>query len=90
MTGLLLLLFRRVGRTSRSRQRRALVAAVRDLPPKCRDVFVLHRFGSMSLDEIAAHLGIDRALAEARLVEALVRLSRAVDNAVGGEASERL
>lgn len=84
------LLRRRPRRSPEERQRRVLVRAIRRLPRDCRDAFVLHRFAGMSLDQIAEHLGIDQQAVEARLTEALVRLSRAVDNAVGGEASERL
>ena len=70
--------FRRAGEPN---DRRVLVQAIQQLPSDCRDVFVLHRFGDMPLNEIAAHLRIDRASAEARLAEALARLCRAVDEA---------
>lgn len=70
-------------------RRRALVRAIQRLPTECRDVLVLHRFKDMPLDVIAAHLGIDQALAEARLAEALVRLCRAVDEAEARQPSER-
>lgn len=76
-------------RSAEERQRRALVRAIRRLPRDCRDVFVLHRFAGMSLEQIAQHLGIDQQAVEARLAEALVRLSRAVDEAGGCEPSER-
>lgn len=69
--------------------RRVLVRAIQQLPSECRDVFVLHRFKDMPLGEIAAHLGIDQALAEARLAEALARLCRAADEADVRQASER-
>ena len=69
--------------------RRVLVRAIQQLPPECHDVFVLHRFEDMPLAEIAAHLRIDRASAEARLAEALVRLCRAVDEAEARQSSER-
>lgn len=69
--------------------RRVLVRAIQQLPPECRDVFVLHRFGHMPLDKVAAHLRIDRASTEARLAESLVRLCRAVDEAEAPRASER-
>lgn len=42
----------------------------------------------MSLEQIAEHLGIDQQAVETRLTEALVRLSRAVDEAGGWEPSE--
>lgn len=69
--------------------RRVLVRSIQQLPPDCRDVFVLHRFGDMPLDEVAAHLRIDHASAEARLAEALVRLCSAVDEAEARHAPER-
>lgn len=68
---------------------RVLVRAIQHLPPEHRDVFVLHRFGDMPLGKVAAHLGIDQALAEARLAEALVRLCRAGDAAEARKTSER-
>lgn len=76
-------------RAARPDLRRVLVRAIRQLPPDFRDVFVLHRFEDMPLDEVAAHLRIDRALAEARLAEALAQLCRAVDEAEAPRASER-
>lgn len=69
--------------------RRVLVRAIQQLPPECRDVFVLHRFEAMPLDEIAAHLRIDRASAEARLAEALAQLCRAVDEADARQSTKR-
>ncbi|QBX36301.1 hypothetical protein E4M02_12075 [Brevundimonas sp. S30B] len=68
---------------------RVLVRAIQQLPPQCRDVFILHRFGDMPLEEVAMHLGIDRASAEAHLAEALVRLCRAVDETEARQSSER-
>ena len=83
------LLQRRPRRSAEERQHRALVRAIRRLPRGCRDVFVLHRFAGMSLEQIAEHLDIDQQAIEARLTEALVRLGRAVDEAGGCEPSER-
>ena len=80
---------RRHRRSAKERQRRVLVRAIRRLPRDYRDVFVLHRFAGMSLEQIAEHLGIDQQAIEARLAEALVRLGRAVDEAGGCELSER-
>lgn len=81
-------LWRRMRESPEDRQRRVLVQAIRHLPRDCRDVFLLHRFAGLSLDQIAGHLSIDQQTVEARLAEALVRLSRAVDEAGGGGASE--
>ncbi|WP_433932952.1 sigma-70 family RNA polymerase sigma factor [Brevundimonas diminuta] len=69
------------------RERRVLARAIRRLPRRCRDVFVLHRFAEMPLEQIAEQLGIETRAVETRLVAALVRLSRAVDEADGGGAS---
>ena len=82
-------LWRRVRETSEDRQRRALVRAIRRLPRRCRDVFVLHRFTGMPLEQIAEHLGVEKRAVERRLTEALVRLSRAVDKAASFRPRER-
>lgn len=83
------LLWRRVRESSEYRQRRVLVQAIRRLPHDCRDVFLLHRFAGMPLEQIAQHLGIDKQAVEARLAGALLRLSRAVDETGGCEPPER-
>ncbi|MBD3831958.1 MAG: hypothetical protein IE910_01185 [Brevundimonas sp.] len=61
------------------RKRRALVLTIRRLPRRYRDVFVLHRFTGMSLEQITEHLGIEKRAVETRLAQALIWLSRAVD-----------
>ena len=70
------------------RERRVLVQAIRKLPLRSRDVFVLHRFARMPLEQIAEDLGIEKRAVEVRLAEALLRLGRAVDKACGAGASE--
>ena len=71
------------------RERQLLIWAIQQLPQLSRDVFVLHRFAGMPLEQIAEHLSIEKRAVETRLAAALVRLSRAVDEADGGGASER-
>ena len=71
------------------RERQVLVRAIRRLPRHYRDVVVLHRFTGMPLEQIAEYLGVEKRAVEARLAAALVRLSRAIDEADGGGASER-
>jgi len=44
------------------------------LPPKCREVFMLHRFSNMSYTEIAASLGISVKTVENQLGKALKML----------------
>jgi len=68
-------------RTAGPDHHRVLVRGIQQLSLDCRDVFVLHRFEGWSLDEIAEHLQIDPAAAEARLAKAMVQLSREVEEA---------
>ena len=65
--------------TEEDRERQILIRAIQRLPRRYRDVFVLHRFAEMPLEQISKHLGIEKGAAEARLAAALVRLSRAID-----------
>lgn len=69
-------------------ERRVLNWAIRRLPRRYRDVFVLHRFAAMPVQQIAVHFGTDTKVVEAHLAEALVRLSRAVAAAGDRGASE--
>jgi len=68
----------------RPRRRRArsfpdvLKVAILRLPTKLRDVFVLHRFGGLTYDEIGLHLGILPEAVKAAFAAAMVRLARAV------------
>ncbi|WP_395945325.1 sigma factor-like helix-turn-helix DNA-binding protein [Brevundimonas sp.] len=71
------------------RERLILVRAIRRLPRRCRDVFVLHRFAGMAQEQIAAHQSIEKRAVEALLAAALVRLSRAVDGEGRGGPPER-
>lgn len=80
---------RRPRRSAEERQSRVLVRAIRRLPRDCRNVFVLHRFAELSLEQIAEHLSIDQRAVETRLAEALVRLSRAVDRPASIRPPER-
>lgn len=62
-----------------ARQELALVmAAIRELPPKCRQVFVMHRLHGRSHKEIAGELGITRSMVEKHVMEAVARLMKAV------------
>lgn len=51
---------------------RALNAAVAELPPKCREVFLLHKFDGLNHGEIAERLGISRSMVEKHVMKALV------------------
>ncbi|MGE5548447.1 MAG: RNA polymerase sigma factor [Solirubrobacterales bacterium] len=61
--------------TASQRQRhRRLEQAIDELPPRCREVFVLHRFEEMTYPEIAARLGISRNMVEKHIIRALCHL----------------
>ncbi|MEW6291748.1 MAG: RNA polymerase sigma factor [Pseudomonadota bacterium] len=55
---------------------RALVDGIGKLPPKCRDVFFLHRFEGLTQREIAGRLGISVKAVEANLARAMLHLRR--------------
>lgn len=48
-----------------------LEAAIAELPPKCREVFLLHKFDGLSHGEIAEQLGISRSMVEKHVMKAL-------------------
>lgn len=52
----------------------AVRLAIRDLPPRCRDAFLLNRFEQMTYPQIAARLGVSVSMVEKHLSEALRRL----------------
>ncbi|RCX26337.1 RNA polymerase sigma factor [Thioalbus denitrificans] len=59
-------------RTLAGREQLALLRqAIDELPPRCREVFLLHRFRELSYPEIAAQLGISRNMVEKHIVRAL-------------------
>lgn len=49
------------------------------LPPRCREVFILHRFHDLSHADIARRLGISRNMVEKHILRALVDLRRCYD-----------
>lgn len=51
-----------------------IVRAINDLPPKCREIFLLSREEELSYKEIAAHLRISVKTVEAQMGIALKRL----------------
>lgn len=65
-------------RRSIAREELAGVAeAIRALPPRCRDAFLLHRFENLSYRQIAERLGVSVSMVEKHLAEALRRLKAA-------------
>jgi RNA polymerase sigma-70 factor (ECF subfamily) len=52
---------------------RALHAAIEALPPRCREVFLLYLFESLTLGEIAERLGMSRNMAQKHMRLAVQR-----------------
>lgn len=60
-----------------ARQRLALLTkAMSELPPRCRDCFILRRFDDLDPDEIAQRMGISRNMVEKHLRHALIHCTR--------------
>jgi RNA polymerase sigma-70 factor (ECF subfamily) len=59
------------------RERLALLSrAVEELPPRCRECFVMRRFDDLSQDEIAQRMGISRNMVEKHLRTAALHCAR--------------
>ncbi|MEX5217139.1 MAG: sigma-70 family RNA polymerase sigma factor [Nitrospiraceae bacterium] len=55
-----------------SRQQvRILYGAILELPPKCRQVFLLHKFKERSHAQIAEDLGISKSMVEKHIIKAM-------------------
>lgn len=64
-------------RIAEARQRlRLLAEGFEKLPPRCRDVFFLHRFEALTQREIAGRLGISAKAVEANLARSMLHLRR--------------
>ncbi len=66
-----------------------LLEAIKELKPKCRAVFVLHRFEEMPHSEIARRMGITVSMVEKHLATAMAHLRRTLHDvsANGGDAN---
>ena len=51
-----------------------------NLPLRCQQVFLLHRVGNMSQQEIAEHLGISRSTVQKHMMNAMAKLHAAIGN----------
>jgi RNA polymerase sigma factor (sigma-70 family) len=67
-----------------ARQRlKILKHGIDQLPPRCREVFLLYKFGGKSHSEIANHLGISRNMVEKHVIRAYSQLRQAVTDSDG-------
>lgn len=48
-----------------------LYQAIQELPPRCRQVFLLHKFKERSHSEIAMQLGISKSMVEKHIIKAM-------------------
>jgi RNA polymerase sigma-70 factor (ECF subfamily) len=53
---------------------------VATLPNRMREVFLLHRVDELGYKEIAAHLGISVRTVEWHIAEAIIRISKGLDD----------
>lgn len=68
--------------TTLARERLNLLAgAVNELPPRCREVFLMSRLDGLRHGEIAERLGISRNMVEKHIIKALRHCRRHVDAA---------
>lgn len=56
-----------------------LQEAIAELPPKCRTVFMMHKFENLSYNEISASLGISRNMVEKHIIKALAYCRKRLD-----------
>lgn len=58
---------------------RLLHDAIAELPPKCRQVFLLHKFMDYSHSEIAGRLGISKNMVEKHVMKAMAHCRRRLE-----------
>ena len=67
--------------TAAARERLGIIAnAMDDLPPRCREVFLMSRLDGLSHGEIAGRLGISRNMVEKHIIKALLHCRRRLDS----------
>ncbi|MEO5955209.1 MAG: sigma-70 family RNA polymerase sigma factor [Nitrospiraceae bacterium] len=54
--------------------------AIAELPPKCRQVFLLHKFMELSHAEISGRLGISKNMVEKHVMKAMTHCRRRVED----------
>lgn len=59
---------------------RILSAAVDELPPRCREVFLMSRLDGLGNGEIAGRLGISRNMVEKHIIKAMLHCRRRLES----------
>ncbi len=75
-------------RTLAREQLGALIAGLEELPPKCRDAFLLYRLDGVGQQEIAARLGVTERMVRNYITHALVYCRLRADGATPEQAKE--
>ncbi|VAV86587.1 hypothetical protein MNBD_ALPHA02-2471 [hydrothermal vent metagenome] len=57
------------------RKIKRILFLLRELPPKCREVFALHKFDGLSYKEVAEHIGISKSMVEKYMIRALKKIN---------------
>jgi RNA polymerase sigma factor (sigma-70 family) len=71
-------------------QYQQLLACLRELPPKCREAFVLHRMRQQSTEEVARRMGISERMVRKHVARALIYCRYRLDGESPQRALEKL
>lgn len=64
---------------ARRQRSEALLAAIAELPPRCREAFVLFKFDGMRQGEIAERMGISRNMVERHVMAGMLACRRCLE-----------
>mgnify|MGYP001764775612 CR=1 FL=1 len=66
--------------TAHAQMLASISAVIDGLPPRCRDVFILHKLHEVPQEDIAERLGISRNMVARHVMRAMQDLRRLMDN----------
>lgn len=69
---------------------KVFAGCINELPPKCREVFVMHRLGKQGTVEIAAKLGISDRMVRKHIARALIYCRYRLDGLSAKDAMSRI